>query len=275
MWHDIKTLNATANTLLGVFTLALLAAGIWWLAQRPMFTLKVIRIESAADVQLLHVNPLTVKSAALPRIRGNFFTANLDAVRQAFEAVPWVHKATVRREWPNRLIVTLEEHQPLGTWGDEGRLLSVAGDIFTANLAEAEESGELAEFNGPTGSEKEVVRRFAELHEWFAPVSLAPEGLTLSSRYAWTVKLNNGVTVELGREQSKTTLKERVARLVSIYPQLVARLQDRIESVDMRYPNGLALKASGIVFAPEHGAAKKKIRKTPRRGTIKTASGTT
>lgn len=275
MWHDIKTLNATANTLFGALTLALLAAGVWWISQRPMFTLKVIRIEGFADAQLQHVNPLTIKSAALPRIRGNFFTANLDTVRQAFEAVPWVRKAAVRREWPNRLIVELEEHRPLGTWGDEGRLVSVAGDVFTANLAEAEENGDLPEFNGPAGTEKEVVERFAELHDWFAPVSLAPEGLTLSSRYAWSVKLNNGMTVELGREQNSHTLKERVARLVSVYPQLVARLQDRIESVDMRYPNGLALKASGIVFAPEPGTTNKKKLQSPRNSKPKIASGTT
>ena len=70
----------------------------------------------------------------------------------------------------------------------------------------------------------------------------------MPSRYAGTVKLTKGLTVDLGREQSSTTLKERVDRLVGIYPQLVARLQDRIESVDMRYPNGLALKAQGLAF---------------------------
>ncbi len=259
MWQDIKLLNATANTLLGALLLVLLASGVWWIAQRPMFTLKVIRVDGIADVQLLHVNALTIKATALPRIRGNFFTANLNAVRQAFEAVPWVRKASVRREWPNRLVVTLEEHEPLGTWGDEGRLLSVAGDVFTANLAEAEENGPLPEFNGPAGSEKEIVARFAELQAWFVAVNLAPESLTLSSRYAWSVKLNNGMTVELGREQTRTTLQERVARLIGIYPQLVARLQDRIDSVDLRYPNGMALKASGLVSgALKSGAARKK-----------------
>ena len=275
MWHDIKTLNATSSTLLGALTLALLASGLWWLAQRPMFTLQVIRIESASEAPLQHINPLTIKSTALPRIRGNFFTANLNIVRQAFEVVPWVRKATIRREWPNKLVVTLEEHQPLGTWGDEGRLISVAGDVFTANLAEAEENGELLEFNGPEGTEKEVVERYAELRAWLAPVSLAPESLTLSRRYAWSVKLNNGMTVELGREQSHTTVKDRVARLVSIYPQLVARLQDRIESVDMRYPNGLALKASGIVFAPETSPNSKKRLPSSPSGNTKNTSGTT
>jgi cell division protein FtsQ len=187
----------------------------------------------------------------LARIKGNFFTANLDTVRQTFESVPWVRKATVRREWPNQLTVTLEEHAPLGTWGEDGRLLSTKGDVFTANLAEAEEDADLMAFNGPLGSEKEVIARLNDLNTWFAPMAVTADALYLSGRYAWTVKLSNGVTVELGREKSSTTLKERVDRLVGIYPQLVARLQNRIESIDMRYPNGLALKAQGLIVGSD------------------------
>jgi cell division protein FtsQ len=251
MWDDVKMLNATSNALLGLLALALFMAGLWWLAQRPIFTLKVISIEGMPDTPLRYVNSLTVRGTALPRIKGNFFTTNLDAARTAFESVPWVRKASVRREWPNKLIVTLEEHVPLGTWGDDGRLVSVKGDLFTANLAEAEEDGRLREFDGPPGSEKEVVALFRDLQEWFAPAGLVPDSVRLSSRYAWTVDLSSGMTVELGREQSRAALKARVKRLVGIYPQLVARLQDRIESVDMRYPNGLALKAGRSAVGPD------------------------
>ena len=290
MWHDIKSLNASANLLLGSLALILFSAGLWWIAQRPIFALKAIRIEGVAEHQLQHVNPLTIKSTALPRLRGNFFTANLDAVRQAFEMVPWVRHASVRREWPNRLVVEIEEHQPMGIWGDEGRLISVGGDVFTANLAEAEEGGELPQFSGPAGSEKEVLSRFNEFRDWFAPMNLAPDGVQLSSRYAWSVKLNNGMQVELGREQDKTTLKQRIDRLVSVYPQLVARLQDRIDTVDLRYPNGMALRASGMSLVSEKVnnrasessiANQKKVnnnvknKATTRGGITKTAGGTT
>lgn len=257
MWQDVKMLNATTNALLALVALALLASGLWWLAQRPMFTLRTIRVEGVAEEPLRRVNPLTIRASAVPRIKGNFFTADLDAVRAAFESVPWVRKAMVRREWPNKLIVTLEEHRALGTWGDDGRLLSVKGDVFTANLAEAEDDGDLLEFDGPAGSEKEVVARFDQFRNWFAPIKLEPESVALSNRYAWTVKLDNGLTVELGRADSDATLKERIARLVSVYPQLVDRLQGKkIENVDMRYPNGLALKADGLVLAALNGKKK-------------------
>ena len=101
MWHDIKTMNAVSGALLGLFVLAWLVVGLWWLAQRPMFTLRAIRVEALGEMPLRRVNQTTIKGAAIPRIKGNFFTADLDAVRQAFEAVPWVRRAAVRREWPN------------------------------------------------------------------------------------------------------------------------------------------------------------------------------
>jgi len=250
MWHDAKALNATAGALTALSVLACAAGGVWWLAQRPVFDLRSIRVETMDNSELKHVNELTLRNGMLGRIKGNFFTTNLDNVRQVFEAVPWVRRASVRREWPDQLIVALEEHEALGTWGEDGRLLSTKGDVFTANLAEAEEDHELPEFDGPDGSEKEVLARFGELRNWFAPIKLAPEGLSLSTRYAWTVKLDNGMSVALGREQTPTTLKERVDRLVGIWPQLTARVPN-IETVDMRYQNGLALSAAGLKIPAE------------------------
>jgi cell division protein FtsQ len=267
MWHDVRTLNATASTLLAATLLAAIASGVWWLSQLPMFTLREVRIESLYKIDLKHVNELTVRNSVLGKIRGNFFTTDLEQVRTTFEAVPWVRRATVRREWPNGLIVEVEEHEALGTWG-EGRLLSVKGDVFTANLAEADDDHELPAFVGPAGSEKDVLARFSELRSWFAPVKLVPQELALSSRYAWTVKLDNGMSVELGREQDKNTVKARVQRLVGVYPQLVARLQEgRIDTIDMRYPNGLALSSAALsvpadATKPVKAAAKKKT-KTP------------
>ncbi|MFL9924742.1 cell division protein FtsQ/DivIB [Herbaspirillum lusitanum] len=257
MWQDVKMLNAVSSALVALALVALMASGLWWLAQRPMFTLHAIRIESATELPLSRVNALTVRATAVPRIRGNFFTTDLSAVRSAFEAVPWVRKAMVRREWPDKLVVKIEEHRALGTWGDEGRLLSVKGDVFTANLAEAEDDGDLLEFEGPDGSEKEVVARYQQFQQWFAPIRLEPESVQLSNRYAWTVRLDNGMTVELGREQGDAVLKDRIDRLVAAYPQLSERLSGKkIESVDMRYPNGLALKADGLVLAALNGKKK-------------------
>lgn len=279
MWHDVRALNAVASGLVAAVVLALIGAGVWWVSQLPMFTLRTVTVESIYGMELKNVNKLTLRAGVVGRIKGNFFTANLEQVRTAFESVPWVRRATVRREWPDQLIVEVEEHVPLGTWGEEGRLLSVKGDIFTANLAEADEGRPLPQLDGPDGSEKEVLARFAELQAWFAPLRLAPENLRLSSRYAWTVKLNNGMSVALGREQDRTTLKTRVDRLVNIYPQLSALLPGGIDSVDMRYQNGLALSAADLVLPPDGSKpAKMASTKTEAKAvkkTVKPTSGNT
>ena len=264
MWHDVRSLNATAGGLMALTVVASLAAGVWWISQRPMFTLKTVRVESIYDMDLKHVSELTVRNGVVGKITGNFFTANLEQVRMTFEAVPWVRRATVRREWPNQLIVDVEEHEPLGTWGEDGRLLSVKGEVFTANLAEADDDHPLPGFEGPDGSEKEVLAKFAELRTLFGPVKLVPETLSLSNRYAWTVGLDNGMSVALGREQNKNTLKERVGRLVAVYPQLVSRLQDgSIDSIDMRYPNGLALSSAALAVPEDATKPVKPAKKKP------------
>ena len=271
MWQDVRALNAAASGLIALVMLALIASGVWWLSQRPMFTLTSVRVESMVDMELKRVSELTVRAGVIGKFKGNFFTTNLEQVRTAFESVPWVRRATVRREWPNQLIVSIEEHEPLGTWGEDGRLLSVKGDVFTANLAEADEDHPLPGFEGPEGSEKEVLARFAELRAWFAPLKLVPEALTLSSRYAWTVKLDNGMKVALGREQDQTTLRHRVARLVGVYPQLASRIDGNIDLIDMRYPNGLALVAAGLAVPKDGTKPVKAVVKTTHSPTSNTS----
>lgn len=253
MWNDAKALNMIASFLYGLAILALLAAGVWWIIQRPMFTLHTVRVENVAQAQLRHVNALTIKTAALPRIEGNFFTTDLNQVREVFESVPWVRRAMVRRSWPDKLIVTIEEYQVLGTWGQDGKLLSDKGDVFIANMAEAENDGKLFTFSGPDGSEKDVLSKFVSLKEQFGKLGTAPDEVLLSNRYAWSVKLANGMMIEFGREDSNVRLQERVDRLISIYPQLLERLGGKVAHVDMRYPNGLALKADGLVLTTLKG----------------------
>ncbi len=243
MWNDVRTMNTITRLLAGVLVLALAYAGYRWIARQPMFNLQRVQVQGAGGKPLRYVDAATVRSSALPRIRGNFFSVDLNAARAAFETVPWVKHASVRREWPNRLVVQVEEYVVLGTWGGhEGRLVSVDGLLFTANLAEAEEEGALPVLEGPDESAAEVAQRFADLRAWLEPLELAPRELSLSSRYAWTAKLENGIELNLGRVHEQREMQARIDRLASVYPQLASALPGRIEAIDLRYPNGLALR---------------------------------
>ena len=246
MWHDVRLLNRIANLFFGIFVLTVLCGVATWFTRQPVFMLSVIRVQEMDGRQLSHVNALTVAGVAVPKIRGNFFTVNLEQVREAFRAVPWVRDVTVRRIWPNGLLVLVEEHRPLGKWGDDGQLLSVKGDVFTANIAEAEEDFRLLNFYAPPGSQKEVLLRYEELRKGFSDIRLEPVVIELSDRYAWKVTLSNGITVLFGREQGVNTVSSQMARLVAVYPRMSAQIK-RIRRIDLRYPNGLAVKAEESV----------------------------
>src|ERR1700722_8571501 len=250
MWNNVRQLNFAANALHALLVLVLLAAGGVWLVQRPNFALREIQIDGDTE----HINSPTVRAGVVGRLKGNFFTVDLDAARQAFEQMPWVRHASVRRVWPNALAVTLEEYKPLGTWGSD-QLVSVDGDLFTANQGELEE--ELPAFDGPEGTAKEVVARYRDFKTWFAPLDATPEEVTLSPRYAWTVKLSNGMQVELGRERNQDTLFDRTRRFVAAWSAVTGRWGNDIEYADLRYPNGFAVKAAGMRFISDTDKAKK------------------
>ena len=246
LWHDVRLLNATANGLMAAAATALVASVGAWVVQRPAFALQAVVVEPSVPEQpLQHVNRALLRSAGAARLHGNFFTVDLGAVRESFEQVPWVRRAQVRRIWPNTLRVGIEEHEPLAVWHD-GRLVNTFGELFAANAAEAEADRALVEFSGPPGSEAEVMRRWQELRTQLAPLSLTPEALTLSSRYAWSARLENGTVLLLGRDQG-LPIAERVARWVAVYPTVQTRLNREIAQVDLRYPNGVAMRAPGAL----------------------------
>ena len=256
-WHDVRLLNATANGLMAAACIALAVAAVAWVVQRPAFALQAVVVEPSVSAQpLQHVNRALLESAGASRLHGNFFTVDLGAVRDSFEQVPWVRRAQVRRIWPNTLRVGIEEHQPLAIWHD-GRLVNRQGELFAANAAQAEAEGALLEFSGPPGSEAEVTRRWHSLREQLAPLSVAPEAMTLSSRWAWSARLDNGTVLLLGREQGMP-IDERVARWVAAAPTVQTRLNREIASVDLRYQNGFAMHAPGALDkAPaERGGAR-------------------
>ncbi len=248
LWQDARALNALANALLGATLLAVLAAGAWWVAQRPLFTLAHVRIDAVPGHELQRVSSAQLRSAVGRRVSGNFFAVDLDAVRAVFEAVPWVRRAGVRRVWPDGLEVSIEEHRALALW-DDGRIVNTFGELFVANLAEAEEDGALPQFSGPDGTALRVARRYAELREAVAALDVQPEAVALSARHAWTLRLDDGTTLLLGRDQG-IPIERRIARWVETWPIVVATLNRRAEVIDLRYPNGFAIRSLARL---EHG----------------------
>jgi cell division protein FtsQ len=241
MWNKPHLLNAIADLLMLVAAAALLAAAAVWLVRVPSLPVRHVVFADA----LPHTKRGEVEQVLPQALKGNFFSLNLEAVRGALEKLPWVRKVDVRRQWPDRLEISIEEHKPVARWG-EGRseLVNSYGEVFAALLPEAESSG-LPLLYGPQGTAQEVLKHYGDFIGAFKAVGEMPVQVTLSPRLAWQLKLQNGMLVDIGREQQKSPVGVRLARFIEIYPETVAKRAVRPAVVDLRYPNGFAMRVAG------------------------------
>src|SRR5262245_25378519 len=135
---DIRLMNAVANTVFALAGVALLVLGMLGLSRLPYFNVKAIRI----DGEITRSSTATIRANAMPRLAGNFWSLDLHRARVAFESVPWVRQAVVKRLWPNRIAVLLQEHHAAALWnGDDGndRLVNLEGEVFEANVGDVED----------------------------------------------------------------------------------------------------------------------------------------
>ncbi|MEO6148268.1 MAG: cell division protein FtsQ/DivIB [Sulfuriferula sp.] len=227
MWDDEAALARLTRWSLLATALIVLWALLVLASRLPWFDLRQIKVNGAQHVTREQVNLVVYQ-----HLRGNFFSVNLDSARTAFTKLPWVRSASVRRHWPDGLEVTLEEHKPLARWGDEG-LLNTYGEIFQAATAQ-----KLPLLSGPTGSEKEVAQRYADFTRILLPLHHRPVEVNLSARRAWSISLDDGMSIALGREH----MDSRLASFVELYPRTLANVATPVKYVDLRYPNGFAVR---------------------------------
>lgn len=248
--RSASLMNTAALLCTLVAAALLLASAARWLAKRPVFDFKRIEVRSAvandgapdANAELRHVTAASLRAALAGRLRGNYFTMPLDDVRRQFESVPWVAQASVRRIWPNRLQVTLREHRALGAWAD-GRLLSEAGVLFVANVAEAEIYGPLPEFSGPDDAASAVAVRYRDFVAQLAPLALTVDTVEVSDRRSWAVIASAGdeaTRLELGRDDTPDSVPRRMTDVVAAVPLMMVRTGGMPERIDARYTNGIA-----------------------------------
>lgn len=228
---------------------------VWWGVHLPYFGFESLTVSASKTDPFRHLNDRLVSQAVLPKVKGNFFTADLDAVRKEVESAPWVRSANLRREWPDKLIAELEEFEVMGTWGADGKFLSTKGDIFVVNAGEAEEAGRQYSFDGPVGSAKEVLRQFVMFQSWFADSKVKPVSVVLSERGEWSLKLSTGLMLELGKDVPSGALRMRVDRFKKVLPTLTASYGEGLAVADMRYPSGLSIKSVGKIVPAKPAVA--------------------
>lgn len=249
---DVRLMNALSAVLLLAFAAMALALALHHLARHPAFILQKIQI----DNELVHNNAVTLRANVAPKLTGHFFTVNLEQAKLAFESVPWVRQAVVRREFPNRLRVQLQEHQAVAIWGldDDVRLINHLGEVFEVNQGDVEPES-LPRLAGPRMQSVLVLQAYRELGPLFDGLDTELTQLELTGRGGWRARLEGGAVIDIG-PGSVQEIVQRVRRFVATVSQTSSRFGRNIESADLRYPNGYALRLRGVTTVDGDRASK-------------------
>ena len=226
-------MNAALRILTWLLALALVALPVvavvngWIGAER--WPLSKLRVQG----ELARVQPAQLQAAVLPHARRGFFAVRLEDAKQAVEKLPWVERAEVRKRWPDVLEVRITEHKPFARWGKD-RLLSEQGRLFAT--PHGLENAPLPELDGPDSKTAEVVELYNDSRALYAPVGIDVRRVAMDARGSWSLALDNGTEVIVGRDDARS----RLGRFVRVLPQFT-RTQVPIVRADLRYTNGFTL----------------------------------
>lgn len=183
-----------------------------------------------------HVDEQAIIAAIQRGPVGSFFDVDVQAIQQRVEALPWIKQASIRKQWPDKLQVYVTEHVAVASWNEE-LLLDPTGTVFSVPVEQIR-AQQLPALYGPEGSEQEAFVMFNGLNKLLAIHQLHLQGLMLSERYAWQLWLSNDVHLQLGQKETI----ERVDRYLKMQKTLQEMREDAVESVDLRYDTGLAVR---------------------------------
>lgn len=232
MWNKPQLLNWVANFLFATSIVMMLYGLLYVVVHLPIFPLREVKV----DGQLTHVTREQIKLIVARHLKGNFFTLNLERTREAFQKLPWARNVTVRRQWPDQIVVVVEEHEALARWGNLA-LVNRHGELFHA-AADAE----LPVFYGPGDGVMEVTKGYGLYSQALNRANIKIEQVILSPRRAWEIKTDQGMLIVLGR----VDVVNRLERFVKAYEHTISQLNVKLKYVDLRYPNGFAVRK------PEH-----------------------
>lgn len=104
-----------------------LGALAWALWSGPMLAVRSVQVDGATTLPADLVREAAGIADGTPLLR-----VDVDAARDAVAELPQVESVTVSRGWPSRVVITLEERQPLAVVGEPGRrsLVDADGVLF-------------------------------------------------------------------------------------------------------------------------------------------------
>lgn len=229
-WTLFQAVNILPVVLLG---LVLGVVGWLWNRMQDPNEYPIEHVKIITNGQYIPQNQ--IQAIIRNNIHGGFFSLNTKLLKDSLLDSPWVKAVSIRRIWPDKLAVQITEQQPLARWGHDG-VVSLGGDVFYP--AAASIPRQLPEISAPLAAKDNILPLYAQFNQLLQPLKLSIQKLIVTNRLAWTVQLNNGIQVALCRDD----IANRFATFVTLYPQLISGKAQDVVSVNLCYPNGLAVR---------------------------------
>lgn len=194
------------------------------------------------DVKIFGVNRVdhqAVETLVSPMVSKGFFAVDVDRIKEQVLQLAWVADVEVRRVWPEQVIITVSEKIPVALWNDVS-LLSTSGDLFSPPTESY--PTDLPAFAGPAGEQLLMAKFYAKMSMLLMPLNFKITRLELTPAMAWSIILDNGIKLNIGHKDVLT----RLSHFVKVYPKIVGDRVADVEYVDLRYPNGMAVRWKSV-----------------------------
>lgn len=213
-----------------------ISAGGWYLKAATGELSERFPIQRIAIMgDLEHVDTNALQAALHPYMEDSFFSVDLSEVRQTTESMAWIDYASVRKEWPNTLVVSLQERIPVANWG-KNQFLSAKGEIFFAEHVQPNPN--LPTFIGMADQASLIARHYVQMQAVLKDAGLTIQALEMTDRVSMTLKLNGDMSLVVDEKESL----EKLQRFAAVYQLFTEEQRQQLLRVDLRYENGLAIK---------------------------------
>lgn len=244
-----------------------------WLAVAPLATLGLLfsadnflQSQKYSVEQLVwegpfkHVSREQLEKAVLGKVKDNYFTVNLREIEDSVKSMPWVENVNVGRVWPKTIKVSFREQELMARWGRK-QWINQEGEIVSLPKSEVDASG-LPRFSGPAGSEAKVLDKYREFGKQLATASLSIRSMEMSPRQMWRLRVaapgaGDGEDMTLFLDGAHA--EAQLARFLLVYQDSLKDQKFTIDYVDLRYPNGFALKPRELERKTEPNADKQGV----------------
>ncbi|MAL67583.1 MAG: hypothetical protein CMK27_00685 [Porticoccaceae bacterium] len=168
-------------------------------------------------------------------VQTGFLTLNLPDLNRKIVEQDWIRSSSIRRSWPATLIVNIEEEIPVARWGEQ-QILNNVGDYI--DVINKDSVSHLPVIFSQAGDTKEIIKIYQLISELLGPVGLRIDEVESDNAGSWTLTVVSDIKIILGRDQ----LVEKLQRLQSVWMAELSSQEKNINVIDLRYPNGLAVK---------------------------------